>query len=413
MPRSSTFVLVDALGDRRDHVQLRDVHDARSPAPARRPPACRLRRSPSSSWRSLVGAVRLLVGPDVRPPQLVRDEQQHQHAEGDEHFADAPAATTARDCPCAARAARRASSRESGAAAPAAAAGRRRGRRLAAPSAAPSSRPCGAPPGRLCGGCAGRGAAPAPADPTRRVRRAQCHGLVVEPHRLSRLARGCAGAVGARLCRVAAGSGRRTAPDSSSYGARCGAVPGARRGRARRPAPAMRPVPVPGVALGVVPLLLRRLGGLLRPSAPVRCGVRPSAVGSAAEPGRGVPSGRGERARWPGSGSFSGSASCSTAASNAPVGLVRALVAYAPFASYGLRRVALGAQGGHAAALPTTGASPADRPTAPASPHSHQPVGEHQVAALRQHRLGVELHALDRQFAVAQPHDDAVRPCAR
>ena len=37
----------------------------------------------------------------------------------------------------------------------------------------------------------------------------------------------------------------------------------------------------------------------------------------------------------------------------------------------------------------------------------HQPVGEHPVAALGQHRLGVELHALQREVAVAQRHDDA------
>ncbi len=37
-----------------------------------------------------------------------------------------------------------------------------------------------------------------------------------------------------------------------------------------------------------------------------------------------------------------------------------------------------------------------------------EPVGEHAVAALREHRLGVELHGLDRQGAVAHRHDDAV-----
>ncbi len=36
-----------------------------------------------------------------------------------------------------------------------------------------------------------------------------------------------------------------------------------------------------------------------------------------------------------------------------------------------------------------------------------QPVGEHQVAALGQHRLGVELHALDRQLAVPHRHHHA------
>ena len=64
--------------------------------------------------------------------------------------------------------------------------------------------------------------------------------------------------------------------------------------------------------------------------------------------------------------------------------------------------LALGAQGGHAVALPTTGASPADLATAPSVAALHQPVGQHPVAALGQHRLGVELHALDRQFAVPQ-----------
>ena len=42
-----------------------------------------------------------------------------------------------------------------------------------------------------------------------------------------------------------------------------------------------------------------------------------------------------------------------------------------------------------------------------------EPVGQHQVAALGEHRLGVELHALDRQrpgAAVAMITPDSVRP---
>ena len=39
----------------------------------------------------------------------------------------------------------------------------------------------------------------------------------------------------------------------------------------------------------------------------------------------------------------------------------------------------------------------------------HQPVGEQSVTTLGEHRLGVELHALERQVAVAQRHDHAAR----
>ena len=53
-----------------------------------------------------------------------------------------------------------------------------------------------------------------------------------------------------------------------------------------------------------------------------------------------------------------------------------------------------------------SGLSPAERSTASASPHVDQPVGEHPVPALGEHALGVELHAVQRQVAVPDGHDD-------
>ena len=48
-----------------------------------------------------------------------------------------------------------------------------------------------------------------------------------------------------------------------------------------------------------------------------------------------------------------------------------------------------------------------------ARPQRLEPGGEHPVPALGEHRLGVELHALDRQLAVPQRHDDRPTACAR
>ena len=80
-------------------------------------------------------------------------------------------------------------------------------------------------------------------------------------------------------------------------------------------------------------------------------------------------------------------------------------------AADGHRRPAVGLEPGHVEAPSgTTGARPVGtRSTASGSPQVDQPVGEQPVAALGEHRLGVELHALERQVAVPQRHHDAAR----
>ena len=56
----------------------------------------------------------------------------------------------------------------------------------------------------------------------------------------------------------------------------------------------------------------------------------------------------------------------------------------------------------------TSGLRPAERATASGVAADLQPVGEHPVAALGEHRLGVELHAVAAAGRVPQGHDDAV-----
>ena len=69
------------------------------------------------------------------------------------------------------------------------------------------------------------------------------------------------------------------------------------------------------------------------------------------------------------------------------------------------RLIYASADGGGARPQAASSGARVERPMA--VPQPGEPVGEHQVTALGQHRLGVELHALDRQGAVAHRHHDA------